>query len=87
MERTTLVDGRRILAEECLGLELALLGSTYTRRPHLFESKGIWYVECQCCEGTQEHAWSPSGHGADPDGGHYSCGPCCGTGRFKIEMP
>ena len=85
MEPTTLIDGRQITAAPCLNLEEALLGATYTDRAHLYESKLIWYVECQCCNNAGEHFWSPSGHGVDPDGGHYSCGPCVGTGRFKIQ--
>ena len=87
MERTTLVDGRRVQAQECLALEQALLGQLYTDRSQLFERKSQWYVTCQCCDGYQEHAWSPSGHGVDPNGGHYQCGPCAGTGSFKIQMP
>ena len=87
MEPTTLVDGRRVTAEPCLDLELALLGATYTDHAHLYESKLTWYLECQCCSGAGEHFWSPSGYGVDPYGGHYTCGPCVGIGRFKIQMP
>ena len=82
MEPTMLTDGRRVLAEPCMQLETAL-----TQEPRIFEDRGNWYIDCCCCEGRGEHAWSPSGHGVDPDGGHYGCGPCCGTGRFKIQMP
>ena len=87
MESTVLIDGRRVAAEPCLGLELALVGSTYTKWPYLYEIKDVWYVECQCCAGAEQHSWSPSGYGVDPNGGHYSCGPCCGAGKFKIQMP
>ena len=86
-EITTLIDGRRVQAEECLDLELALCGATHTERPELFERRGEWYVTCHCCGGDMDHYWSPSGHGVDPDGGHYQCGPCKGRGIFKIQMP
>ena len=87
MEPTYLIDGRLVQAKECLVLELALTGPTYTNRPQLFGRKMEWYVECQCCDSSGEHSWSPSGHGGDPDGGNYSCGPCAGLGTFKIQMP
>ena len=87
METTILIDGRQVLAERCLELEPALIGATYTDGVQVYERRGTWFIECQCCRGQQEHHWSPSGHGVDPDGGHYACGPCAGMGYFKIQMP
>jgi len=84
MEPTILTDGRRAQAEGCLALEDAFLGR---EGPWLFEERGAWWITCQCCDGAMEHHWSPSGHGVDPDGGHYQCGPCAGRGTFKIQMP
>ena len=94
--QTILQDGRRVQADECLGLEDAL-GAVYPTRPQLdwrtlYSYIGLadtvsWYLECFCCNGSGEHAWSPSGHGVDPDGGHYGCGPCAGTGEFKVVTP
>jgi hypothetical protein len=86
---TILVDGRRVQAEECFSLEEALFGLHH--RPEITswnKAKGDeWHVTCQCCGGYMEHTWSPSGHGVDPNGGHYQCGPCCGRGVFKIQLP
>ena len=80
MEATILVDRRRVQAEECLSLEETLRGA------ELSEYKGAWFLMCRCCEGGT-HFWSPSGHGVDPNGGNYQCGPCCGRGCFRVELP
>ena len=86
MEPTILIDGRCILAEPCVTLSSALMGFG-NHEQWLFEEKGKWYIACCCCEGGGEHVWSPSGYGVDPNGGHYTCGPCAGAGRFNIKMP
>jgi len=95
MEPTILHDGRKVQAAECETLETAL-GTAPPRRfpgqrvtiPTVCEIRGGWVIVCLCCPGgSGEHTWSPSGYGVDPDGGHYSCGPCGGTGEFKIVMP
>ena len=86
--QTILIDGRVVQAEECVDLGAALCGPTDADRPELYEFRGRWYVNCQCCDSSNgEHAWNPRGHALDPDGGHYGCGPCCGTGSFAIQMP
>ncbi len=86
---TILTDGRRVQAEECCDLEAAL-GAVGPNegQPELSCDGNQWYLICQCpgCA-SGEHAWSPSGHGVDPDGGHYGCGPCAGTGEFKVVTP
>ena len=95
---TILQDGRRVQADGCCDMETALgaVGPT-EGQPELswrtlysyigLADKVEWYLLCQCCVGSGEHAWSPSGHGVDPDGGHYSCGPCAATGEFKVAIP
>jgi len=88
MEATILTDGRRVQTEGCLSLENALQGRADTEGlTEIFEERGAWYITCQCCSGSMEHFWSPSGYGVDPNGGHYQCGPCAGRGSFKIQMP
>ena len=75
MIKTMLQDGRRVRAETCLSYDDAAYDSD------LMELM----IECQCCHGSGEHLWSPSGYGVDPDGGHYTCEPCDGYGECKIE--
>ena len=87
MEPTRLIDGRLVNAEPCLNIEGALLGDKGIINPSFFEHKGHWFLSCRCCEGNGEHSWSPSGHGVDPNGGHYTCGPCAGANCFEIKMP
>ena len=84
-ELTTLVDGRRVDARECLNLENALCGQNH--QAELTQYHNDWGVICQCCNGELEHYWSPSGYAGDPQGGHYQCGPCVGQGIFKIQLP
>ena len=85
MEATILTDGRKVQADECRDVEAALFGSN--NLAVLQYLSPIAWLECQCCQGSGEHAWSPSDHGVDPEGGHYGCGPCAGSGEFKVEMP
>lgn len=87
MTRTRLTDGRKVRAEECVS-RVEALGIDTDHGPELdVDLFGDWYISCQCCEGTTAHLWSPSGHRVDPDAGEYACGPCSGTGRFKVQMP
>ena len=90
MTTTVLTDGRKVQTDECCDLETAL-GAVSPYQPELSWGGNYvtrWYLICQCpgCA-SGEHHWSPSGHGVDPDGGHYGCDPCKGTGEFKVEMP
>jgi len=91
MIHTVLVDGRCVMAPECFErLENALIGPTGTMldHPEIYEDKkNGWHITCQCCGGSGEHAWSPSGHLVDPNGGDYQCGPCKGVGQFEIRIP
>ena len=98
MTTTILTDGRKVQADECQDITFALYGPDdcpalgghrqIRERATVFGPMFTgWYLMCRCCESSGEHAWSPSGHGVDPDGGHYGCEPCKGTGEFKVVMP
>ena len=88
MTTTMLTDGRKVQADECQSLEYALGAvPNVGHNAELIETGPHWILACQCCEGSGEHHWSSSGHGVDPDGGHYGCEPCKSTGEFKVEMP
>ena len=86
-EPTILTDGRKVNAESCASLEDAIMGITSSELPLIDSKNDDWWITCACCNGWGEHSWSPSGHGVDPDGGHYACDPCAGFGRFEVKIP
>lgn len=91
MEVTILKDGRKVQAEECLGLRAAIYGPDDI--PELSEPPKApgnwgWFIVCRCCESRGEHTWRPfsSFNGAaSPDDGVYSCDPCAGVGSFEVK--
>jgi len=89
---TTLTDGRRVRADECLSLDAALYGPDDV--PELTRGgpglEHFWFIACRCCDWRREHTWRPvdSFNGAaGPDDGVYGCEPCGGAGCFKVVTP
>ena len=71
---------RYITENPCLGMFDALKEG----RPIMAINSEKWFIECNCCKGSGEHMWSPSGFTVDPDSSEYPCATCFGEGEFRI---
>ncbi len=91
MTQTILTDGRTVKVDECHSVEYALGAvPNVGHNAELIDTGPHWVLACQCCDGNGSHGWSPPSYfngASGPDSGHYGCGPCKGTGEFKVEMP